>query len=51
MHITKSMKNLLLLIIAIIIVALVWKTIWFLAGLIVFAIVVYLVYQLLKGRL
>jgi hypothetical protein len=51
MHITHTVKSLLLLLIAIIIVVLVWNTIWFLAGLIAFAVVVYFVYQLLKGRL
>jgi hypothetical protein len=51
MAIERSMKNLLLLVLAIIIVIVLWHTIWFLAGLIVFAVVVYFVYQLLKGNL
>lgn len=45
------MKNLFLLVLAIIVVILLWRAIWFLAGLIVFAIIVYFVYQLLKGAL
>jgi hypothetical protein len=45
------MKNLVLLVLAIIIVLILWRTIWFLAGLAVFAIVVYFVYMLLKGKL
>jgi phosphate starvation-inducible membrane PsiE len=51
MAIEKSIKNLLLLVLAIVIVAFLWNTIWFLGGLAVFAIVVYFVYQLLKGNL
>jgi hypothetical protein len=51
MAIERSMKNLLVLVLAIIIVLVLWRTIWFLAGLAIFAIVVYFVYQLLKGNL
>jgi hypothetical protein len=51
MAIERSIKNLLLLVIAVVIVAFLWKTMWFLGGLAIFAIVVYFVYQLLKGNL
>jgi hypothetical protein len=51
MAIEKSIKNLLLLVLAIIIVVILWNVIWFLGGLAVFLIVVYFVYQLLKGNL
>ncbi len=51
MAIERSIKNLLLLVLAIIVVVVLWHTIWFLAGLIIFAIVVYFVYQLLKGAI
>lgn len=51
MAIERSIKNLLLLVLAIIIVVVLWHTIWFLAGLAIFAIVVYFVYLLLKGNL
>ena len=51
MAIERSIKNLLVLVLAIIIVLVLWRTIWFLAGLAIFAIVVYFVYQLLKGNL
>ena len=51
MAIERSIKNLILLVLAIIIVALLWRTMWFLGGLAIFAIVVYFVYQLLKGNL
>ncbi len=51
MAIERSIKNLLLLVLAIIIVVVLWHTIWFLAGLAIFAIVVYFVYLLLKGAL
>lgn len=51
MAIERSLKNLVLLVLAIIIVVILWNTIWFLAGIAVFAIVVYFVYQLLKGNL
>jgi phosphate starvation-inducible membrane PsiE len=51
MAIEKSIKNLLLLVLAIVIVIFLWRIIWFLGGLAVFAIVVYFVYQLLKGNL
>ena len=66
MAIERSMKNLTLLILAIIIVFVLWRIIWFLAGwfifpilsaiwflvgLVVFAIIVYFVYQLLKDNL
>jgi phosphate starvation-inducible membrane PsiE len=51
MAIERSIKNLLLLVLAVIIVAFLWRTMWFLGGLAFFAIVVYFVYQLLKGNL
>ena len=51
MAIERSIKNLILLVLAIIIVALLWRTMWFLGGLAIFVIVVYFVYQLLKGNL
>lgn len=51
MAIERSIWNLLLLVLAIIIVVVLWHTIWFLAGLAIFAIVVYFVYLLLKGNL
>ncbi len=51
MAIERSIGNLFLLVLAIIIVILIWRAIWFLAGLLVFAIIVYIVYQLLKGAL
>lgn len=51
MAIERSIKNLLLLVLAIIIVVVLWHTIWFLAGLAIFVIVIYFVYLLLKGAL
>jgi hypothetical protein len=51
MAIEKSAKNLVLLVLAIIIVILLWRAIWFLAGLLVFVVIVYVVYQLLRGTL
>ena len=51
MAIDRSIQNLLLLVLAIVIVALLWRTMWFLGGLAIFVIVVYFVYQLLKGDL
>ncbi len=51
MAIERSIKNLLILVLAIIIVVILWNTIWFLGGLAVFIIIVYFVYQLLKGNL
>jgi len=51
MAIERSIKNLLLLVLAFLIVVVLWNTIWFLGGLAVFAIVVYFVYLLLKGNL
>jgi len=51
MGIERSIKNLILLVLAIIIVIFLLKTIWFLGGLAIFAIVVYFVYLLLKGNL
>lgn len=46
-----SIKNLLLLVLAIIIVIALWRTLWYLAGVAIFIFVVYIVYQLLKGKL
>jgi hypothetical protein len=51
MAIERSVKNLLLLVLAFLIVVVLWRTIWFLGGLAVFAIVVYFVYLLLKGNI
>ena len=51
MAIDTSLKNLLLLVLAIIIVVALWRTVWFLAGLAIFVAVVYFVYMLLKGNL
>ena len=51
MAIESSIKNLILLVLAIIIVIAVWRTLWFLAGLAIFVIVVYFVYELLKDKL
>jgi hypothetical protein len=45
-----SIKNLLLLVLAIIIVIAVWRTLWYLAGVAIFIFVVYIVYQMLKGK-
>jgi hypothetical protein len=51
MAIERSIKNLILLVLAIVIVAFLWKIMWFLGGLAIFAILVYFVYLLLKGNL
>ena len=51
MAIESSIKNLLLLVLAIIIVVALWRAVWFLAGLAIFVFVVYIVYLLLKGNL
>lgn len=51
MAIERSIKNLILLVLAIIIVAFLWKTMWFLGGLAIFIVLVYFVYLLLKGSL
>jgi hypothetical protein len=51
MAIERSIKNLLLLVLAIIIVVALWRKVWFLAGLAIFVVVVYFVYLLLKGNL
>jgi len=45
-----TIKNLLLLVLAIIIVIAVWRTLWYLAGVAIFIFVVYIVYQMLKGK-
>lgn len=45
-----TIKNLLLLVLAIIIVIALWRTLWYLAGVAIFIFVVYIVYQMLKGR-
>lgn len=45
-----TIKNLLLLVLAIIIVIALWRTLWYLAGVGIFIFVVYIVYQMLKGR-
>jgi hypothetical protein len=46
-----TIKNLILLVLAIIIVIALWRTLWFLAGVAIFIFVVYVVYQLLKDKL
>ena len=51
MAIESSIKNLLLLVLAIIIVVALWRALWFLAGLAIFVVVVYFVYLLLKDNL
>jgi hypothetical protein len=51
MAIESSIKNLILLVLAIIIVVALWRAVWFLAGLAIFVVVVYFVYLLLKGKL
>jgi len=45
-----TIKNLLLLVLAIIIVIALWRTLWYLAGVAIFIFVVYIVYQMLKGK-
>jgi uncharacterized membrane protein len=45
-----TIKNLLLLVLAIIIVIALWRTLWYVAGVAIFIFVVYIVYQMLKGR-
>jgi hypothetical protein len=50
MAIERSIKSLIVLVLAIVMVAFLWRTIWFLGGLALFAIVVFFVYQLLKGN-
>lgn len=51
MAISTSVKNLILLVLAIIIVIALWRAIWFLAGLAIFVIIVLFVYELLKNKL
>lgn len=51
MAIDTSVKNLILLVLAIIIVIALWRAIWFLAGIAIFIIIVYFVYELLKSRI
>ncbi len=51
MPIDTSLKNLILLVLAIIIVLALWRAIWFLAGIAMFVIIVYFVYELLKSKL
>ena len=46
-----TIKNLIILILAVIIVIALWRTIWYLAGVAMFALLVYFVYLLLKGKL
>lgn len=46
-----TIKNLILLVLAIIIVIALWRTLWFLAGVAIFIFVVYVVYQLLKDKI
>ncbi|HWQ18953.1 MAG TPA: hypothetical protein VN455_04190 [Methanotrichaceae archaeon] len=51
MAISKDIRNLVLLVVAIVIVVVLWNTIRFLAGLAIFLIAVYIVYMFLKGKL
>ncbi len=51
MAMSTSVKNLILLVLAVIIVFALWRAIWFLAGIAMFIIIVYFVYELLKSRL
>lgn len=51
MAISKDVMNLVLLVVAFIVVLLLWNTIRFLAGLVIFMIAVYIVYIFLKGKL
>lgn len=46
-----TIKNLVILVLAIIIVIALWRTIWYLAGVAMFMLLVYFVYLLLKGKL
>ena len=46
-----TIKNLIILVLAVIIVIAIWRAIWYLAGVAVFILLVYFVYQLLKGKL
>lgn len=50
MAIDTSVKNLILLVLAIIIVIALWRAIWFLAGIAVFIIIVLFVYDFLKSK-
>ena len=51
MGLERNIGNLFLLVLAIIIVILIWRAIWFLAGVLVFVFIVYIVYQILKGAI
>jgi hypothetical protein len=51
MAIERSIKNLILFVLAIVIVAFLWKAMWFLGGLAIFIFLVFFVYLLLKGNL
>jgi uncharacterized membrane protein len=46
-----TIKNLVILVLAVIIVIALWRTIWYLAGVAIFVLLVYFVYLLLKGKL
>ena len=46
-----TIKNLVILVLAFIIVIALWRTIWYLAYVAIFIVLVYFVYQLLKGNL
>ncbi|MGB3921085.1 hypothetical protein [Methanothrix sp.] len=46
-----TIKNLVILALAVIIVIALWRAIWYLAGVSVLILLVYVVYQLLKGKL
>jgi hypothetical protein len=45
-----SLRNIILLVLAVIIVSLLWRALWTLAGIFVFLLLVYVVYQFLSGR-
>ncbi|NYT01692.1 MAG: hypothetical protein GKC10_02900 [Methanosarcinales archaeon] len=50
MRLKRRDQNILLMLAAVVIVALLWGPLWFLAQLLLFAAVVYFVYQILKDR-
>lgn len=46
----KKYRDILLLVLAVILVAMLWGPIWFLGKLVAFIVVVFIVYSLLKGK-
>jgi hypothetical protein len=50
MAISNDLRNLLLLVAAIVIVALLWNALRLVAGLAIFIVLVYMVYMFLKGK-